>query len=203
MQPYVVRCAMSLVDWDRGNCSVARALELIGDRHTVLVLREAFVGERRFDRIQRHTGVARNILSDRLNKLVAYGILTRRPYQERPVRHEYVLTEKGLDLYPVLVGLMQWGERHGGGETPILLQHKACGATVEPHLACPECGEARRRARHAGATRPGRRSQTDRLKLRLPIRPTRPLLGREHAGAGQPRPSQADPAHQRPPSPAR
>ena len=87
---------MSLVDWDRGNCSVARALELIGDRHTVLVLREAFVGERRFDRIQRHTGVARNILSDRLNKLVEYGILTRRPYQERPVRHEYVLTEKGI-----------------------------------------------------------------------------------------------------------
>jgi DNA-binding HxlR family transcriptional regulator len=121
---------MSLVDWDRGNCSVARALELIGDRHTVLILREAFVGERRFDRMQRHTGVARNILSDRLNKLVAFGILTRRPYQERPVRHEYVLTEKGLDLYPVLVGLMQWGERHGGG------------ATVEPHLACPECGEA-------------------------------------------------------------
>jgi DNA-binding HxlR family transcriptional regulator len=133
---------MSLADWDRDNCSVARALELIGDRHTVLVLREAFVGERRFDRIQRHTGVARNLLSDRLNKLVAHGILTRRPYQERPVRHEYVLTEKGLDLYPVLVSLMQWGMRHGGGDTPIVLQHKGCGAVVDPHLACPECGEA-------------------------------------------------------------
>jgi DNA-binding HxlR family transcriptional regulator len=133
---------MSLADWDRDNCSVAGALELIGDRHTVLVLREAFVGERRFDRIQRHTGVARNILSDRLNKLVAHGILARRPYQERPVRHEYVLTEKGLDLYPVLVGLMQWGMRHGAGETAILLQHKGCGAVVDPHLACPQCGEA-------------------------------------------------------------
>jgi DNA-binding HxlR family transcriptional regulator len=133
---------MSLADWDRDNCSVAAALELIGDRHTVLVLREAFVGERRFDRIQRHTGVARNILSDRLNKLVAHGILARRPYQERPVRHEYVLTEKGIDLYPVLVALMQWGTRHGGGDTAILLQHKGCGATVEPRLACPECGEA-------------------------------------------------------------
>lgn len=132
---------MSLADWDRDNCSVARALELIGDRHTVLVLREAFVGERRFDRIQRHTGVARNILSDRLNKLVAHGILARRPYQERPVRHEYVLTEKGLDLYPVLVSLMQWGMRHGDGDTAILLQHKGCGAVVDPHLACPECGE--------------------------------------------------------------
>jgi DNA-binding HxlR family transcriptional regulator len=133
---------MSLADWDRDNCSVAAALELIGDRHTVLVLREAFVGERRFDRIQRHTGVARNILSDRLNKLVAHGILARRPYQDRPVRHEYVLTEKGLDLYPVLVSLMQWGMRHGGGDTAILLQHKSCGAVVEPHFACPECGEA-------------------------------------------------------------
>ena len=133
---------MSLADWDRENCSVAGALELIGDRHTVLVLREAFVGERRFDRIQRHTGVARNILSDRLNKLVAHGILARRPYQERPVRHEYVLTEKGLDLYPVLIGLMQWGVRHGAGATAILLQHKGCGAVVDPHLACPECGEA-------------------------------------------------------------
>lgn len=132
---------MSLADWDRDNCSVARALELIGDRHTVLVLREAFVGERRFDRIQRNTGVARNILSDRLHKLVEHGILTRRPYQERPVRHEYVLTEKGLDLYPVLVALMQWGTRYGGG-APIQLQHKGCGAIVQPHLACPECGEA-------------------------------------------------------------
>jgi DNA-binding HxlR family transcriptional regulator len=133
---------MSLADWDRDNCSVAGALELIGDRHTVLVLREAFVGERRFDRIQRHTGVARNILSDRLNKLVEHGILVRRPYQERPLRHEYVLTEKGLGLYPVLVGLMQWGTRYGAGETAILLEHKSCGAVVEPHLACPACGEA-------------------------------------------------------------
>jgi DNA-binding HxlR family transcriptional regulator len=107
---------VSLPDWDRGNCSVGRALELIGDRHTMLVLREAFLSERRFDRIQRNTGIARNILSDRLNKLVAAGILSRRPYQERPLRYEYRLTEKGIDLWPILVALMEWGRRHGGGE---------------------------------------------------------------------------------------
>lgn len=132
---------MSVQDWDRENCSVGRALELIGDRHTFLVLREAFLGERRFDRIQRNTGVARNILSDRLGKLVAHGILSRRLYHERPRRYEYRLTEKGLDLYPVLVSLMEWGRRHGGGGGTILLQHRGCGAVMTPHLACPECSE--------------------------------------------------------------
>ena len=133
---------MSLEEWDRDNCSVGRALELIGDRHTMLVLREAFLRERRFDRIQRNTGIARNILSDRLNKLVAAGILARRPYQERPLRYEYRLTEKGIDLWPILIALMEWGRRHGGGEQPILLRHAGCGAVMSPSLVCPECGDA-------------------------------------------------------------
>lgn len=132
---------MSLREWDRENCSVGRAVGFIGDKHTMLVLREAFLGERRFDRIQRNTGTARNILSDRLNKLVAAGILTRRLYRERPPRYEYRLTEKGLDLWPILVSLMEWGRRHGGGEAAILLRHKHCSAVMTPHLACPECGE--------------------------------------------------------------
>jgi DNA-binding HxlR family transcriptional regulator len=133
---------VSLENWDRDNCSVGRAVELIGDKHTMLILRETFLRERRFDRIQRNTGIARNILSDRLNKLVGAGILERRLYQERPPRYEYRLTPRGIDLWPILVSLMEWGRRHGGGDQPILLRHRDCGAVMTPHLACPGCGEA-------------------------------------------------------------
>jgi DNA-binding HxlR family transcriptional regulator len=129
-------CAM----WSRDNCAVEGTLSVIGERWTLLVLREAFLGVRRFDQFRRNTGVARNILSDRLNTLVAHGILRRELYQERPQRYEYRLTEKGLDLYPVLLTLMEWGTRHAEGRA-MTLTHKACGATAMPHLACPECGE--------------------------------------------------------------
>jgi len=134
---------MSIADWDRDNCAVGNTLAVIGERWTLLVLREAFLGVRRFEQIQRNTGMARNILSDRLNTLVANGILRREPYQERPVRDEYRLTEKGLDLYPVLVTVMTWGMRHAMDDAAptMLLQHKSCGSTRLPELACPDCGE--------------------------------------------------------------
>ncbi|MDQ3993022.1 MAG: helix-turn-helix transcriptional regulator [Actinomycetota bacterium] len=133
---------MSLTDWDRDNCAVERTLSVIGDRKTLLVLREAFLGVRRFDQLRRNTGLARNILSDRLNTLVANGILRRELYQERPPRHEYRLTRKGVDLYPVLITLMEWGTRYGEIDEPaILLEHRSCGAIMMPRLACPECGE--------------------------------------------------------------
>src|SRR5687768_6330087 len=133
---------MSLIDWNRDNCAVERTLSVIGDRWTLLVLRESFLGVRRFDQLRRNTGAARNILSDRLNTLVANGILRRELYQQRPQRYEYRLTEKGIDLYPVLITLMGWGARHGSGSEPaILLEHKSCGATMMPRLACPDCGE--------------------------------------------------------------
>jgi DNA-binding HxlR family transcriptional regulator len=131
---------MTSEDWSRDNCAVGGTLEVIGERWTMLVLREAFLGVRRFEQLQRNTGMARNILSDRLNTLVAHGILRRELYQERPQRYEYRLTESGLDLYPVLVSIMDWGSRHLAGSA-LTLQHKACGATVMPRLACPECGE--------------------------------------------------------------
>jgi DNA-binding HxlR family transcriptional regulator len=133
---------MSIADWDRDNCAVGNTLAVIGERWTLLVLREAFLGVRRFEQLLRNTGAARNILSDRLNTLVAEGILRRELYQERPKRYEYRLTEKGIDLYAILTTLMAWGEKHAsaGGPT-IVLQHKSCGATVTPHLACPACGE--------------------------------------------------------------
>jgi DNA-binding HxlR family transcriptional regulator len=127
----------------RQDCAVARALEEVGERWTLLVLREAFLGVRRFEAMQRNTGCARNILADRLHKLVANGILRRELYQERPSRSEYRLTEKGLDLWPVLVTLMQWGERHGGNPAGavVALEHVACGAVIEPALCCPACGD--------------------------------------------------------------
>jgi DNA-binding HxlR family transcriptional regulator len=127
-------------DWTRDNCAVGNTLTVIGERWTLLVLRETFLGVRRFEQLQRNTGIARNILSDRLNTLVLHGILRRELYQERPERYEYRLTEKGLDLYPILVTIMAWGSKHLAGQA-MTMTHKGCGATVMPHLACPECGE--------------------------------------------------------------
>src|SRR6266498_1598794 len=94
------------------NCSVARTLEIVGERWTLLVLREAFLGVRRFERMQHDLGIARNILADRLQKLVGQGILERRSYTERPPRFEYRLTQKGIDLYPAIIALMEWGDRY-------------------------------------------------------------------------------------------
>jgi len=124
----------------RGNCSVARAMEVVGERWTFLVLREAFGGVRRFDDMQRNLGIARNVLADRLARLVEHGVLERQPYQERPVRHEYRLTPKGLDLYPALVGLLQWGDRWLSGRAPVELVHRDCGAVTELQLCCGGCG---------------------------------------------------------------
>src|SRR5689334_13295504 len=125
-------------------CSVARSLSIVGDRWTMLVLRDAFLGVRRFDDFQKDLGTTRHRLADRLRKLVAGGILERVRYQERPVRYEYRLTEKGRDLYPIIVSLTRWGDRWMAGKAgpPIELVHKACGNVAMPALACPECGEA-------------------------------------------------------------
>ena len=125
------------------SCSVARTVDVVGERWTVLILREAFLGVRRFDQMTRHLGIARNILSDRLGKLVEHGILERRQYSERPPRFEYRLTEKGRDLYPIVVSLMSWGDKHlSTSGTPVELVHQDCGEVMQPHLACPKCGGA-------------------------------------------------------------
>lgn len=127
----------------RENCALEATASVIGDRQTLLVLREAFLRVRRFDELQRSTGLARNILADRLQTLVGNGILERREYQQRPQRFEYRLTQKGLDLYPILLGLMEWGAKYEGGkEGPLVeLRHTACGHVGPPQLACPGCGE--------------------------------------------------------------
>jgi DNA-binding HxlR family transcriptional regulator len=151
--------------YDSQVCSVARTLEAIGDRWTMLVIRDAFQGVRRFDDFQRRLGVARNVLTDRLGRLVDDGILARVPYQERPERFEYRLTEKGIDLWPVLVSLMKWGDRYAAPDgPPMLVVHRGCGGTVNERFVCEECGAAVD-ARSSQA-RPGPALKRERAALR-------------------------------------
>ena len=131
-----------ILQYDDTNCTIAAAVRLIGDKWTFLVLREAFNGVRRFDDMRRRTQAPRQVLSDRLAKLVVEGLLRRVPYQEhgQRARLEYRLTEKGLDLYPVLIALMEWGDRYeNSGEGPqVLLTHRDCGAPVGLRLTCAD-----------------------------------------------------------------
>jgi DNA-binding HxlR family transcriptional regulator len=121
-------------------CSIARSLQVIGDRWTLLILRDAFRGVRRFDDFANDLGVARNLLADRLTRLVEHGILEKVPYQERPLRHEYRLTARGLDLSPALVAFMRWGDKHlAGDEPPVLLVHRDCGHPFEQVFVCRHC----------------------------------------------------------------
>jgi DNA-binding HxlR family transcriptional regulator len=128
---------------DQMTCSVARTLAVVGDRWTLLVLRDCFLGVRRFDDFQRDLGLTRHRLADRLARLVEHGVLERKAYQERPMRFEYCLTEKGRDLYPVMTALLRFGDRWLAGDdgAPLELVHRGCGAVATPTLACPECGE--------------------------------------------------------------
>jgi DNA-binding HxlR family transcriptional regulator len=127
--------------YERQHCSIARALELVGERWTILILRDAFLGIRRFDDFQRRLGVARNILQARLTRLVDDGVLERRRYQERPERFEYVLTDMGRDLWPVIVTLMQFGDEHLAPDgPPTVIEHRDCGGEVTAQLTCAACG---------------------------------------------------------------
>jgi DNA-binding HxlR family transcriptional regulator len=128
--------------YDDQNCSIARALEVLGDRWTILLIRDAFLGVRRFEDFQRSLGVARNVLTDRLGRLVDEGVLERVRYQARPERYEYRLTEKGTDLWPVTIALLHWGDRHyqTADSRPRLVRHRDCGGEVTRHLTCGRCG---------------------------------------------------------------
>jgi DNA-binding HxlR family transcriptional regulator len=112
-------------DYEGQNCSIARALEVVGERWTLLIVRDAFLGLRRFDEFQENLGIARNVLTDRLNRLVEEGILERVRYSERPERYEYRLTQKGRDLHVALAGLRQWGDKYRSEQPPTLLRRKA------------------------------------------------------------------------------
>jgi len=124
-------------------CSIAKSLEIVGERWTLLIVRDVMTGHRRFGELQRSLGVARNVLSSRLQRLVEEDILERRAYQENPPRHEYFLTEKGLDLWPALIALLAWGDRHSPEPDgpPMLIVHKECGGEVSDRGICERCGE--------------------------------------------------------------
>ncbi len=158
-------------DYPTQYCPVASTLEVIGERWTLLIIRDVFLGIRRFDDIQRDLGVARNILQVRLERLVEEGILVKRPYQERPLRSEYRLTEKGADLWPVLVAMLQWGDRHA-------LEGRAADDPPAPRLRRrarrppPLHDLWRRRLGHRGGRRAHRRltAGDPALTTRVPLR---------------------------------
>jgi DNA-binding HxlR family transcriptional regulator len=129
-----------MLDYDPANCAIGAAVGILGERASFLVLREAFNGVRRFADMQRRTGMPRQVLSSRLARLVGEGLLRKVRYQEagQRGRDEYRLTSKGLDLYPVLVALMQWGDRYevGPDGPPVLLRHRDCGEPVQLQLSC-------------------------------------------------------------------
>ena len=133
---------LNLLERERA-CPIARTLRVAGDWWTGLVIREAFLGTRRFDEFEKHLGIAPNVLSERLARLVDAGVLERRVYQERPVRSEYRLTRKGLDLYPMPLALLTWGDRWLSTGKPMLrLTHRSCGKRFRALLACGRCGQA-------------------------------------------------------------
>lgn len=125
------------------NCSVAQCLEVIGEWWSMLIVRDAFLGVRRFDEFQSRLGISRNILSTRLTGLVDAGVLDKVPYQDRPVRHEYRLTDKGRDLWPVLTAMRQWGDTWAAPDGPPLeLVHTSCGQITQVAHVCGVCGES-------------------------------------------------------------
>ena len=133
--------------WDslaQENCSIARSLAVVGDRWTLLILRDAFLRVRRFDDFEKSLKIARRVLSERLALLVEEGILAKVPYQERPTRYEYRLTEKGIELFPVILSLVHWGDKHYSAKDgpPLLHHHQACGHDFRSVLTCSECGQA-------------------------------------------------------------
>jgi DNA-binding HxlR family transcriptional regulator len=125
------------------HCSVARTLDVVGERWSLLVLRDAFNGVRRFDDFSRSLPIARNVLAARLRTLVEHGVLEKTRYQEHPERFEYRLTDRGRDLYPVIVAMLQWGDRYLAGPDgpPVDLRHRDCGAPLEAAVVCSGCGE--------------------------------------------------------------
>jgi DNA-binding HxlR family transcriptional regulator len=144
------------MNWSAENCTLGRAMAVLGEKWTIVVLREVFLGVRRFEDMRERTGIPRQVLTNRLATLVGHGILRRHPYQvpgER-VREEYRLTEKGLDLYPVLAALLAWGDRYLGDPAgpPVTLVHRDCGAAVSVELRCADGHSVSPRAT---APRPG------------------------------------------------
>ncbi|WP_419841299.1 winged helix-turn-helix transcriptional regulator [Candidatus Poriferisodalis sp.] len=131
---------MTTVATGRSGCSIQATLDIVGDRWTLLIVRDLFRGVRRFSAMQHDLGIARNMLADRLGRLVDAGIAAKVPYQHRPIRYDYVLTHKGRDLSNSLLALMAWGDRWcQDGDAPTVLVHADCGTRLELAARCPAC----------------------------------------------------------------
>ncbi len=124
------------------HCSVAQCLEVVGEWWSLLIIRDAFLGVTRFDDFQARLGISRNVLNQRLVALVQDGVLVKAPYSEHPPRHDYRLTDKGKDLWPVLTTMRQWGDKYAAPDGPPLeLVHERCGAISQARMTCSACGE--------------------------------------------------------------
>ena len=125
------------------HCSVAQTLEIVGEWWTLLILRDVFLGVRRFDDFVDRLGISRNVLTNRLDRLVDAGVLERRPYDEARGRYDYLLTDKGRALWPVLTALRQWGDEwiYGEGHEPLQVEHRQCGHITTARMTCNRCGE--------------------------------------------------------------
>ena len=125
------------------SCSIQQTLDVIGDRWILLILRNLFRGARRFSQLETDLGIAKNLLASRLNKLVQADIIEKVPYQKRPIRHEYLLTQKGRDLSPSLVAMMRWGDQWcNEGAAPTVLVHAECGTPLDQVTRCPSCNDS-------------------------------------------------------------
>lgn len=160
MQP-TYRGAVRKASFAEMNCSVAQTLEVVGEWWTLLILRDCFLGIRRFDDFVARLGIARNVLTSRLETLVSAGVLERVPYDEARSRYDYVLTEKGRALWPVMNALRQWGDEwiFGAGHEPLVIEHRICGHDITGQVVCDACGE--RLDASAVRARPGPGSRFD------------------------------------------
>jgi DNA-binding HxlR family transcriptional regulator len=128
-------------DYEDQNCAIARALEVVGERWTILIVRDALLGIRRFEDFQGRLGVSRTVLTERLALLVEHGVLERSRYQRRPDRFEYVLTDRGRELWPVVAALAQWGAERSPNGAARSFRHHSCPTSVHAEVRCPDCGE--------------------------------------------------------------
>jgi len=125
------------------HCSVARSLAVVGDRWTLMIVRDLFLGATQFEQLRSSLKISRTVLTARLNLLESEGVVTKRPYQEKPTRYRYLLTTKGLDLYPIIMTLVSWGDKYYAGDAgpPVRYEHRSCGHDFRPVLTCSECRE--------------------------------------------------------------
>lgn len=148
-------------EYDNQVCSIARSLEIVGERWSLLIIRNVSLGLNRFEPLRENLGITRSVLTTRLNTLIEYGILEKRQYSEKPPRFEYHLTEKGRNLGPALLQLMWWGDRYypEAGGPPTVATHRRCGGPLDQHMICRKCGESVEADRVYLKAGPGRKAE--------------------------------------------